>query len=222
VAAEQNVDIVVREEFFSRPRWSLPFFSKRQKVLVEVGAARPDYLSIGASFREEGWKVIAIEPNPVFCGAHRSAGHEVLQYACSSEDKDDVDFFVVDSLSTEYMGGEVSHESFSSLGIRGDFEELHKTVAGKTTTSIIKVNVRKLDTILAQHEPRMQHIDILAIDVEGWELDVLKGLSIDRYKPKVVILENNFDDEAYRSYMFNAGYRLWKHLAPNEIYVRPS
>ena len=220
MAAERNVDIIVREELFPASRWSLPFLPSRQKVLVEVGAARPDYLSIGASFREKGWKVVAIEPNPVFCEAHRTIGHDVLQYACSSEDKDDVDFYVVDSMSADYMGGEVSHESFSSLGIRGDFEKLHKTVASNTVTSIIKVKVRKLDTIISTHEPKIRTIDILAIDVEGWELDVLRGFSMDRYRPKVVIMENNFDDEQYRSYMDEAGYTLWRRLAPNEIYVR--
>jgi hypothetical protein len=88
MAAEKDIDRIVQSEFFSD---NIP------GVLIEVGAARPDYLSIGASFRERGWQVISIEPNPGFCELHRAQGHNILQYACSEEDKDDVDFYVVNS-----------------------------------------------------------------------------------------------------------------------------
>ena len=218
LAAEQNVDLIVQEEFF--PPKSFAFLrDRRRKVIIEVGAAKPDYLSISASFRTLGWKVVAIEPNPVFCEAHRKLGHEVLQYACSDDERDDVDFFVVNSLDTEYMGGTVSDESFSSLGIHGDFAKLHDTVKDRTNVTTIKVKVRKLDTILARHEPSLKRIDVLAVDVEGWELNVMRGFSLDRYRPKVVILENNFDTPDYLPYMSARGYRHWRHLAPNDIFV---
>ena len=114
LAAEKDIDKVVREAFFR----NLP---QGKGVLVEVGAARPDYLSIGASFREVGWRVIAIEPNPEFCAMHRALGLEVLQYACSDEDRDGVDFFLVDSQKADYLDGKVTFESLSSLGIEGKF-----------------------------------------------------------------------------------------------------
>ena len=85
MAAEKDIDKVIQGRFFP---------AQRQGILIEVGAAGPNYLSIGASFRERGWMVISIEPNPYFCDQHLSAGHEALQYACSSEDEDQVDFYV--------------------------------------------------------------------------------------------------------------------------------
>jgi hypothetical protein len=54
------------------------------------------------------------------------------------------------------MGSEVSYESFSSLGITSEFAKLHNTVRGRTSINRIKVNTRKLDTILAEHEPDIQ------------------------------------------------------------------
>jgi FkbM family methyltransferase len=182
MAAEDNVDRVVRDAFFA---------GIRNGVLVEVGAAMPDYLSIGESFRALGWRVISIEPNPDFCAAHRALGNEVLQYAASDTEADDVDFFVVDSHGAQYQEGEVSFESFSSLGIKGQYADLYETVRAKSDVSKIPVKVRRLDTILAEHEPDLRAIDILAVDVEGWELDVMRGLT--RYQPEVVILENIFD-----------------------------
>ncbi|MEA5442683.1 FkbM family methyltransferase [Cyanobium gracile] len=211
MAAEHDVDKIVREEFFS---------GHGIGVLVEVGAARPDYLSISASFRELGWKIIAVEPNPEFCAAHRALGHDVLQYAASDSEEDDASFFVVNSNAADYMGGSVSFESFSSLGIRGKYSELHETVKETTNIETIPVKVRRLDSILAAHEPDLKRIDILAIDVEGWELNVLRGLTLSRYRPKVIILESLFEDPEYVSYMNARGYKRWRRLEPNDVYVR--
>jgi FkbM family methyltransferase len=214
MAAEKDVDLLVRERFFKDK--SAP------GVFVEVGAARPDYLSISASFRELGWRIVAIEPNPDFCAAHRALGHDVHEYACSDVDADDVEFFVVDSQGAAYLGGSVSFESFSSLGIKGEYAELHETVKGNTRVKAIPVKVRRLDTILEQHEPDVDHIDILAVDVEGWELNVMRGLSIEKYRPSVVILENLFQKDEYVQFMRDKGFALWRRLEPNDIYVARS
>jgi FkbM family methyltransferase len=211
MAAELDVDKFVLETFFPNvPRGTI----------VDVGAARPDYLSISEGFREKGWRVLAIEPNPEFCKLYHERGYEVLQFAVGDEDKDDVDFSLVDSQAAMYQGGELSYESFSSLGITGQFADLQKQLEGETITRIIKVNVRKLDTLLRDYAQDLKTIDVLAVDVEGWELPVLRGFDIDRYRPKVVILENLFNDQQYREAMDKLGYALFKVLHPNDVYVR--
>jgi FkbM family methyltransferase len=211
MSAEHDVDRVVRDAFFAK---------KKKGVLVDVGAARPDFLSISASYRELGWKIVSVEPNPEFCAMHRALGYEILEYAASDTESDDTNFFVVDSKGADYMGGPVSYESYSSLGIRGEYADMREGVKDRTSVKTIPVKVRKLDTILAEHEPGIGEIDILTIDVEGWELNVMRGLSIDRYKPKVVIMENLFNKTEYINFMKERGYKLWRTLEPNEIYVR--
>lgn len=211
MTAEKDVDILVHDKFFKD--------KSEPGVFVEVGAALPDYLSISARFRDLGWKIVAIEPNPEFCAAHRSRGHQIYEYACSDVDADDMDFFVVDSQGADYLGGSVSFESFSSLGIKDEFAELHETVKNNTLVKTVPVKVRRLDTILKEHEPEIDHIDILAIDVEGWELNVLRGLSLERYNPSVVILENLFKKDEYVEFMRRAGYSMWNRLEPNDVYV---
>ena len=64
--------------------------------MLEIGAARPKYLSIGASFRNKGWRVISIEPNSTFASQHRELGHEIHEYACGDSDEDDVDFVIAE------------------------------------------------------------------------------------------------------------------------------
>ncbi|MBV9240639.1 MAG: FkbM family methyltransferase [Acidobacteria bacterium] len=210
MTAEGDVDRLVRDAFFT---------DSGTGVIVEVGAARPDYLSISASFRARGWKVIAIEPNPEFCATHRALGYEVLEYAASDIDADDVDFFMVDSNGATYKDGNVSFESFSSLGISGQFADLYETVKANTNLKKIPVKVRKLDTILSIHEPSLSTIDILAIDVEGWELSVVRGLTLKFYAPKVIILENLFDDPGYVTFMSKRGYARWRRVELNDVYV---
>jgi len=183
-------------------------------IIVEVGAAKPDFLSQSKSFKDIGWRTICIEPNPSFAQLHREIGNEIYEYACSYEDKDDVDFYVVD------FGNDISFESFSSLGL----EKLSSTSEfdKKPEPSIIKVNVRKLDSILKTAQ--VSKIDCLIVDVEGWELEVMRGFSINEYEPKVVVLECLCNLEEYHQYMQNLSYsfdRFDDTTGPNYIYFKP-
>ncbi len=205
--AEGNIDLIIRRRFFPG--------DGSGKIFVEVGAARPDYLSLSALFRSLGWRIIAIEPNPEFCNLHREKGYEIFEYACGDHDQDNVDFFVVDSHGTQYINGEVSYESFSSLGIKNSYAALKSDLDMKK----IQVNLRRLDTILKAHAPEITHIDILSVDTEGWELEVINGLDVPKYRPQVMIMENIFNEKKYRTYMQGIDYILWKRITPNDIYV---
>jgi FkbM family methyltransferase len=205
--AEGDVDQYVRRKFFR---------TQNTGIFVDVGAANPNYLSVSALYRTLGWTVIAVEPNPAFAEMHRKLGHEVMQCACGDRDEDNVDFSVVDSHGTQYENGKVSFESFSSLAIKESYKSLKPDLDIKK----IKVNLRRLDTILAARTPPVDHIDILSVDVEGWELEVIAGLDLQKYKPRVMVIENLFNEEKYRQNITSKGYTLWKFLAPNDIYVR--
>jgi FkbM family methyltransferase len=205
---EGHVDRIVLHQFF--------FAQSAHGVIVDVGAAGPDYLSVSALYRALGWRVLAIEPNPAFCAEHRKKGYEVLPYACGDRDEDNVEFQVVDSHGDPYGAGKISYEAFSSLAIKDAYRSIKKDI----DTSAIRVNLRRLDTILHAHAPDLTSIDILAIDVEGWELEVLRGLSVEKYRPRVIIIENLFKARRYWEDLKKRGYLLWKRIPPNEIYAR--
>ena len=199
-----ELDQLVRERFFP---------DVTSGVFVDVGAARPDFLSMSVLYRELGWRVIAIEPNPLFCKAHRAAGYEVLEYACSDHDEDGADFEIV---SSPFEG--VTYESFSSLAVKPSYRALR----AELDVTPIKVNVRRLDTILAEHAPDVGHVDLVSVDVEGWELEVLAGLDFERYRPGVLMIENLTAHPSYRRALRDRGYVLWKRRWPNEVYVSPA
>lgn len=206
--AEQDVDEKVFRKFFND--------GNTGRVFVDVGAARPDFLSISALYREKGWRIIAIEPNPEFAEMHRKLGHEVYEYACGIEDADEVDFCVADSHAHPYEGGNLSYESFSSLSLKPGYRELLPNTVSLRQT---KVKLRRLDSIL--REAGVDRVDILSADVEGWELEILEGLDLSRFNPSVMILENFLRDNAYVVKLAQHGYVMWKELFPNQVYIRP-
>ena len=202
-------------------RYARPFLAKSQSLVCwsRSGLQIRTIYQSGPAFAAWAGEVIAIEPNPDFCAIHRGLGNEIYEYACSDTESDDAEFYVVDSQGADYLGGKVSFESFSSLGIKDEFAALHETVRSKTKVKKISVKVRKLDTILREHAPEVSLIDILAVDVEGWELSVMRGLSIETFMPQIVILENLFKSDAYVLYMESKGYKLWQRLEPNDIFA---
>ena len=57
----------------------------------------------------------------------------------------------------------------------------------------IEVPARTLTSIL--DECRVKEIDLLSLDVEGFELNVLKGLDFNKYKPNYMLIEARFKEE---------------------------
>ena len=53
----------------------------------------------------------------------------------------------------------------------------------------IKIQCFTLDTVLKNKD--LEEFDFLNIDVEGNELEVLKGLNLKKFKPKLITIENN-------------------------------
>jgi FkbM family methyltransferase len=141
----------------------------------------------------------------------------VLECACADRDEDNVNFEIVDSHGAAYEEGAVTFESFSALTVKDSYESSLST--GKLDVRSITVNMRKLDTLLAEHAPKLERLEIVSIDVEGWELEVLQGFSLDRYRPSVLIIENVLDEAAYHQALAARGYKRWMHVPPNDVYV---
>jgi len=187
-------------------------------VMVEVGCATPELLSMSKHFRNCGWRCIGVEPNPHFVRLHREAGSEVYEYAAADHNADDQDFVVVES-SRHYSDGELSAHSYSSLAIKPEFEAYKSGSISHFKKKHIVVQVRTLDHILETHCPEVTSIDFVAIDVEGYELEVMNGFTPAKYNRPVILLENLFHSPTYSAYMESVGYRLHSALHYNYIYV---
>ena len=82
----------------------------------------------------------------------------------------------------------------------------------------IKVDVVTLDYLL--ESLNIDHIDFLSLDVERWELEILKGFDTEKFQPYIIMVENIGHNPEYKKYMNSKNYTLIISLAIDEIYKR--
>jgi|LakMenE18May11ns_1017448.scaffolds.fasta_scaffold9959261_27 FkbM family methyltransferase len=200
--AEFETDKYIFENFFPDLTYN--------GVIVEVGAGPPEFLSNSKFFRDHGWRSICIEPNPKFVEQHKNLGSEVYQYACSNtEGKSN---FTINLNNDHWYSETHDGVSFSALEIRYDGVPEHNT------QNTIEVERIKLNTLLEKLS--IEKVDILSIDVEGWELEVLMGFDHLKYNPKVIVLENFEKNIEYEKFMNSIGYTKNINLGYNEVYFK--
>ena len=71
---------------------------------------------------------------------------------------------------------------------------LGREVQGLTKSYSTEVPARTLESVLEQ-VPDLPPIDLLSLDVEGYELNVLEGLNLARFSPRFILVEARFFDE---------------------------
>lgn len=56
--------------------------------------------------------------------------------------------------------------------------------------------------------------------VGGWELEVLRGLSIEKHRTQVLVTKSVFNVKECLDYMKSISYILWRRIRPNDVDVR--
>ena len=89
--------------------------------------------------------------------------------------------------------------TYNYTTILGDFNsKLMSSVNGKRLQSneLIEAKAMTLERILDENKI-YEEIDFLSLDTEGYELSVLQGLNLDKYRPKYLLIEiysNDFNN----------------------------
>jgi len=183
------------------------FGKKNTGFFLEVGAYNGIELSNTYFLEALGWNGILIEPDPALyqqCVRARPFS-KVINVAAS------------DRLGTIQFTNTKGMEWLSFSGENKSREDRISAAGGSMER--IEVPCITLDEILRDID---QQIDFISIDVEGHELEVLRGLDIDRFAPRVIIIEQEAD--AYKSPVTSLlnkhGYFLKLHLGSNSFYTR--
>jgi FkbM family methyltransferase len=170
-------------------------FARTEKgTCLEVGANDGISLSNTYYFEQRGWRCILIEPNRDCCDKIRSSRRATV-FECAASGKEGSAILHVGS------GGD---DLYSSL----DIEQL---TANQDRYKPIVVPTRTIDSML--EEAGVASLDFATIDVEGHENQALQGFSLDRWKPHLVLIEDNSDmaDSEVEQHMRQAGYfRFWR------------
>jgi FkbM family methyltransferase len=174
------------------------FLGAAPGIFVEVGANDPILLSQTYRLEQLGWDGILVEPLHECADRLRSARRARVYEVAAGAPEDDgreLPLLVAGALST----------------LRAS------TVEDARSSEIRQVPVRTLDSILA--EAGFDRVDFLSVDVEGAELGVLRGFSIVRYRPRLILLEDDVHDLAKHRYLGARGYKLVRRTALNNWYV---
>ena len=179
----------------------------RDGYYVELGAHDGALASNSYYFElKKNWRGILIEPSPnlfLKCLKRRSEDNQIYCNACVSfeYDKKYVDMIYSDSTT-------ISNNL--DLDIK-DIEQHTKHVPEKEQNFIFGAKSATLNSLLLKsNSPKL--IDFLSLDVEGAELDVLKGIDFKMYNFKYMIIESR-NIERTQKYLKNYDYDLKKEIS---------
>lgn len=178
---------------------------------VEAGAYDGILETTTLKLEQLGWTCLCIEPNPQAFQTLLKNRALCLEYALAAEKKDNVPFAI-------YSRPGKHEASFSAFEVDETLGTLWAEPFSRHIRRDVVVNVQTLDFCLDL--VKFPRLDVFSLDVEGWELEVLKGFDMVRWRPKVVIMENIFKDTDLSDYLIRFGYKYIKRYQFNDFYVR--
>lgn len=175
---------------------------------LDVGANDPVIDSVTKAFYERGWKGVNIDPSPISYAKLIAARPR-------------------DTNLNIAVGPAKGSLTFYDVAVSG-WSTLDKTVAMSHKANGTKVEerevvVRTLIDICQEYAP--QEIHFLKIDVEGAEDLVFAGMSFDRFRPWVVVVEATLPNSAqlseclWEAQLLDSGYRFVYFDGLNRFYV---
>jgi FkbM family methyltransferase len=176
---------------------------------VEVGANDGRTGSASYLFEQRGWQCLLVEPIPAMVEEIRKHRACTVVNCAASACAGQAKFFVAEGV-----------EAVSGLELTPDRIEMIRRLGG--TVKEIVVPTATLDSLL--EDARFAELDFVTIDVEGHELSVLEGFDLGRYRPRIVILEDNSvnGDPRVAMHMAEAGYVHFRRTGVNEWYAHES
>lgn len=164
------------------------FKGYKNGFFVDVGAH--DGVSINNTLyfdKNNNWTGINIEPIKSVYDRLVSNRPNNINLNCAVCNKDGETEFLCNTGYTEMISG-----------IKDTFDQRHlqrlenENRQMGSTTQVITVNTKKLETICDEHN--ISHIHYLSIDVEGAEFEVIKSINFDKVFIDVIGFENNYND----------------------------
>lgn len=181
---------------------------KTDGCYVEVGCLDGIEFSNTYFFEKKGWKGVCVEAHNDFISAlcKNRPNSKVVHCAVGEANKENVTFYAnrVGSLSTLDRSEEERWKKNYAQDFHG-FEE--QQVSMRTLTSIFD-------------ELELGEINLISLDIEGYEVMALKGLDFNKYKPEIFIIE--YKDEIHRSQideiLFKHQYHFLSQIGCNLFY----
>ncbi len=184
------------------------FEGQRTGFFVEVGCIDGIRFSNTLTFEERGWNGLCVEAHAGYIDAlRRNRPGSIVEHCAAAEaDEESATFYA------NFRGSLSSLDRTQEARFRG----FGKYFGGFTEQ---KVGKRRLDTVLARHG--VERVDLLSLDIEGYEVKAMRGLDLARYRPRVMVIEvdGKAQEAALDALILPHGYFKWICLGGNLFYL---
>lgn len=183
------------------------FGNKSEGFFIDIGANDPLIFNNTKRFYDKGWSGINIEPNP-------------LLYKRITEQRiRDINLNIgVGQINQKIPFYLISADTLSSFN--KDDAERNCSNFNEKIINVITIPMVTLTEIIASYA-KGRSIDILSIDVEGYEMEVIKGNDWTQYRPKLILIELGFNTDTFEIFTFlrENGYELVFRNHVNGIFI---
>lgn len=170
-------------------------------TFLEIGANEPVVLSQTWHLARVGWRGVLVEPNPRLAARLRveRPDAKVVEAICSAP------------------------AAPATMSLRLPESSGHATVMttfadrGDRLVETFDVRTRTADSII--EEELGGRLDFLSIDVEGHEPEVLRGLSLVRARPRLVLVEDDMSSLETSRMLWARGYRMLRRTQNNNWWI---
>jgi FkbM family methyltransferase len=199
--SQEGEDLIVRRKLAGLERG----------FYVDVGAHHPTRFSNTMAFYRRGWGGINIDPNP---GAIRLFERDRPR---------DINVCV----GVANAGGSLTFHMFDEPAVSTFDAELADDLVRNSTYRLLErreVQLRRLAEILEEILPPNQTIDLMSIDVEGFDLSVMQSNDWERFRARCLLVEardvdlNRLDAHPLHQFAASLDYRLFAKTVNTLIY----
>jgi hypothetical protein len=178
-------------------------------IYVDAGCFHPIHFSNTLLLNKQGWKGVNIDMDE-----QKIARFRVLRPA---------DHNVVAALGSSCCTKRMLRYQSGLTDRLGEVDDDQLTsVIGETPLSSAVTRTETLDNILTAAPFPVAEIGYLNVDCEGYDLEVLKGLSLDIYNPVIITIEaiSNDDQKGVYEYLVERGYSHKETIYRTLVFVR--
>ena len=194
----QNDEEIVLKEIFS---------NLNTGFYIDVGCHHPRRFSNTALLYNKGWSGINIDANyenlKLF-NVFRKRDKNIN--ALISEKSENLKFY--------YFNESALNGILSQLKVDSLIDSGYKVIDEKHITT------QKLDDILVDCEVPNKTIDLLDIDVEGYDFQVLKSIDLNLFYVKVILIETGDQENVIIEYLLKFNYDLYTRVDRNCIFLK--
>ena len=187
------------------------FEKQKTGFYVDVGAHHPKRFSNTYFFYKLGWRGINVDAMPGSMTAFNRMRPRDINIEKPVSNKKQL----------------LTYYAFNEPALNGFSKELSEERDGKGSYFVKftkDIETSTLEEILDNNLPKAQTIDFLSIDVEGLDFNVLRSTNLEKYHPKVILVEilnsSLVDIQVNEIYKFltDAGYELYAKAVNTVIF----